>query len=538
MPEWILYLLKFNISILLVFLFYWLFLRKLTFYSWNRLFLVGYSCLCFIVPFVDIYPLLDQTRIGSSNVVQSFPIFHVSSAGPGQDYSHGTAIFNAWNIILSILAVGFIVMIVRLFLQCKSLAVIRRSAKLVSDLPVKLYQVDDAIIPFSFGNGIFINPKLHQKEELETIINHEFIHVKQKHTVDILLSEFLCAIAWYNPAAWMIRHAIRQNLEFIADNYILKEGTDRKTYQYLLLKVLGTSSFRFTNSFNYSSLKKRILMMNKIKTAKSHLIKFLLFIPLVFALLLSFRNQPGLFAAAPIIQALDTFPKAKPKPAIVATSAQPAKGVIPTPIPTGDARGISIDDKNKATVELKNRKIKTYNLNNSAEKKAFENKYGKAHGPSVDITVDEIAVTSNVSTAITQEPMPVRIAANVSNEVSVASIHNVSVEETEEIARTVGAVEEFSVKGLIILELNKNSSRARIEELQQDLKKRGYEFQVNEIKYDNDRLVSIDGFLAKGLTKSYFSASEFSSVIVTELKNKKSEVHFQFYVEKGRLHVK
>jgi Zn-dependent protease with chaperone function len=75
-----------------------------------------------------------------------------------------------------------------------------------------IYQVNENIIPFSFGNSIFINRQLHSEDELREIIRHEFVHVKQKHTADILWAELLCMLNWYNPFAWALKNAMRQNL--------------------------------------------------------------------------------------------------------------------------------------------------------------------------------------------------------------------------------------------------------------------------------------------------------------------------------------
>jgi beta-lactamase regulating signal transducer with metallopeptidase domain len=77
------------------------------------------------------------------------------------------------------------------------------------------------IIPFSFGNSIFINKQLHSLDELREIVRHEFVHVKQKHSMDILWSELLCIACWYNPFSWLLKRSIRQNLEFIADSKVL-----------------------------------------------------------------------------------------------------------------------------------------------------------------------------------------------------------------------------------------------------------------------------------------------------------------------------
>src|SRR6185369_4807428 len=109
--------------------------------------------------------------------------------------------------------------------------------------------------------------------------------------LDILWAEFICIFNWYNPFAWLIRRAVRQNLEFIADDKVLQNGIDRKQYQYLLVKVIGNNQFSIAQKFNFSSLKKRIAMMNKMKSAGVHLLKFLFILPLVAVLLVAFRNN-------------------------------------------------------------------------------------------------------------------------------------------------------------------------------------------------------------------------------------------------------
>jgi hypothetical protein len=160
--------------------------------------------------------------------------------------------------------------------------------------------VDQPIIPFSFGRAIYLNPRLHTEKEYEEIILHEYVHVCQRHTVDILVAELLCIVSWFNPFSWMIRHCIRQNLEFIADRQVLASGLDRKAYQYHLLKVVGEPRYRLANNFNFSSLKKRIVMMNKSKSAKLHLFKFLFIVPLLGVLLVAFRDKVDIHLPAAI----------------------------------------------------------------------------------------------------------------------------------------------------------------------------------------------------------------------------------------------
>ena len=288
------YLLKFSISLAVLFVFYTAVLRPLTFYTWNRFYLLCYSLCSFIIPFIDITPWVVKKGADNSSFVNVIP-----TIGNYAVYANGNTRLipaahpvtaNQWLLIL--FCTGVLMMLFRFVMQYRSLRRIRRQSVLLNQNDdVQLFQTAARVSPFSFGNAIYFNNSLHSAEELHKIIQHEFVHVKQKHSVDMLVGELLCIINWFNPFAWFIRRAIRQNLEFIADNAVIENGLDKKEYQYLLLKVIGIPQYSIGNHFNFSNLKKRITMMNKIKSAKLHLTKFLFVLPLLAVLLLAFRRQ-------------------------------------------------------------------------------------------------------------------------------------------------------------------------------------------------------------------------------------------------------
>ena len=284
------YLLKLSISLSVIYIFYHFVLRKLTFYSWNRWYLLGYSVLSFFIPLINVNFFLRQNELNHTSFIRYIPVIENFTAGehlPAPEISY----FSVMDIFSILLLAGVVFMVARFIFQYLSLRIMRSRAILIYDNGMKLYHVNKKIIPFSFGNGIYLNRDLHSDEELKEIIIHEFVHLKQKHSVDILFAEILCIINWYNPFAWLIRKAVRQNLEFIADRRVIDGGTDRKQYQYLLLKVFGTSQFSIANQFNFSSLKKRIAMMNKMKSARMHLTKFLFVLPVLTVVLVAFREQ-------------------------------------------------------------------------------------------------------------------------------------------------------------------------------------------------------------------------------------------------------
>lgn len=291
------YIIKLSISLAIVFMFYRFVLRNLTFYKWNRIYLAAYTMLCFFIPLIDIMPVIHSSGADSITVINMIPALQ-PTVQPGAGPIATAA--KAWSIqdaLLTVVVAVSVCLLLRMLIQLISLKKTIKQAHLVSDNGIKLYHTDKDIMPFSFGNAIFINPQLHHENDLPEIIRHEFVHVKQKHSIDILWAEMLCIINWFNPFAWLLRHAIRQNLEFIADSKVLENGSDKTQYQYLLLKVLGNNHFAVASPLNFSSLKRRIFMMNKIKTAKVHLLRFLFLLPLMVVLLLAFRSKADMAAS-------------------------------------------------------------------------------------------------------------------------------------------------------------------------------------------------------------------------------------------------
>ncbi len=336
MPLLALYLIKFSVSLSIVWLFYQLFLRRLTFYNMNRWYLLGYSLLAFIIPLINIGPMVDKASFHQPLVMQYIPSISNFIPVAGIHARGATAVsgsfsgWSPWNYFFLLIVLGTGVLFVLSAGRWLSLRKFRRQAALIDHTGIRIYQVDEDIIPFSFGNAIYINQRLHSEKEWEDIILHEFVHIRQRHTVDILLAELLCILNWYNPFVWLLRHSIRQNLEFIADGKVLENGVDKKNYQYHLLTVIGEPRYRLANSFNFSSLKKRIIMMNKIRSARLHLLKLVFLLPLMAVLLLAFRggynrifHRPGEAVINTVGVVVDVITR------------QPLEGVIVTDVRSG-----------------------------------------------------------------------------------------------------------------------------------------------------------------------------------------------------------
>ncbi len=126
-------------------------------------------------------------------------------------------------------------------------------------LPVKT-----GITPFSFFGYVFLPESLIGQKELSAVITHEKAHISAWHTADLLFFEFLTILLWFNPAVWYLRREIKMQHEFQADNYVLENKFDRLSYQNTLLDMsMAGLNIPVINPFNYSPIKRRIMMMNE-----------------------------------------------------------------------------------------------------------------------------------------------------------------------------------------------------------------------------------------------------------------------------------
>jgi hypothetical protein len=130
------------------------------------------------------------------------------------------------------------------------------------------------------------------EEEIEHILTHESVHVKQKHSIDVLFGKLFCALFWVNPIIWLYRKAMLQNLEFIADNETFQQIENKYEYQKTLLKVVTHQhNLSITNQFYQSLIKKRIVMLHTNQSHKKNAWKYATILPLLVGFMLLFQIE-------------------------------------------------------------------------------------------------------------------------------------------------------------------------------------------------------------------------------------------------------
>jgi len=265
---------KANIALTLFYIGYRFGLRNLTFYKLNRYYLL------FAFIFSSLYPLVDWIKLFTAKAEIPSGVMIVMPDWQNLQVANNTI---GWNQLIEIFfwisAAAFLIQ-----LLIKIGGILRIHIKSVpahwTIYPYRKSKED--IVPFSFWRNIYLNPAKHKENEFDKIFKHEYVHVYQLHSIDILLAESALTFFWYNPICWLLRKDIRENIEFITDQKVLSLGVDKQSYQYSLLNISTLSSQPILgNHFNLKNLKKRIMMMNKKQSPNTHLSKYVFILPAV-----------------------------------------------------------------------------------------------------------------------------------------------------------------------------------------------------------------------------------------------------------------
>lgn len=282
-----LYLLQVNVGLILFYALYKLVCTRDTFFRSRRFILIVSLVLPFILPFIDVREWLESRdrMIMLTHFDYSAVLPEIVVGSEAVETGNRVFVLSEW--IGYLYLAGVVALLVRLAVQAFSLyrLIVRMPEKEINGVCVKCLNAPSG--PFSFFRWIFMNPAAVKEDEISEILTHEMAHVRQHHSVDVLLAEMVSICCWMNPFAWLLKREVRLNLEFLADRKVMEAGFATKSYQYHLLGLAYNHKYGLSNNFNFSHLKQRIIMMNKKKSNGAGHIKYALFVLPAFALLVA-----------------------------------------------------------------------------------------------------------------------------------------------------------------------------------------------------------------------------------------------------------
>ncbi|MBN2350656.1 MAG: M56 family metallopeptidase [Bacteroidales bacterium] len=270
------FLIKSAFSLVFFYLAYWLFLKNETYFTWKRLYIIGSLFFSVVIPFIKI-----PGRASLVNVSTLLEPIIVT----GKNVGEVTELSNSLHIVSIIYISGAILFSLRFLFSLFQIYKLYHSNYKVWYHGFKTVILNEDCSSFTFFNILFISRADYDKGKIDEIIVHEKAHYRQGHSYDMLIVEVISIVQWFNPFVWLLRHALKTEHEYIADEQVLTEGFELAGYQKMLFeKSLGITTLSLANSFNYSLLKKRLKMMTHKKSNNLARFKFILSMPLVLAI--------------------------------------------------------------------------------------------------------------------------------------------------------------------------------------------------------------------------------------------------------------
>lgn len=284
MLYYILQTIAFQLFFLLI---YDVFLKKETFFNWNRAYLLITALGSLLLPFVKIEffkgVVPEQFIIRLPEVIIGDVTSTTKNISLTEMPLNESSFVWHWEYMVY---VGIILAaILFAYKMIKISLLIYKNPKRWKD-NVLLVNLINSTSAFSFFHYICIG-QLIKEEDKSAILKHEIVHVQQKHSLDLLFFEILRILFWFNPLVYIYQNKISTLHEYIADANAIKYNDKNQYYENLLSQVFDVKQFSFINPFFKQSLiKKRIVMLNKSKSKQVKLVKYALLIPIVFGILI------------------------------------------------------------------------------------------------------------------------------------------------------------------------------------------------------------------------------------------------------------
>ena len=278
MDNLLLYLLKVTSITTLFYVSYLFFFSKDTFYKRNRIILILILLVPTILPALKI-PVLStsaaptETSYAMDNIAFSGNTITTLTQGTINSFDY-TRLF-----VLIYFTITVLILLRAAISIISTFRIIKKGAVKTNQFP-KVIISDIPVPPFSFFSYAVIPLEDYKSGNYDDILDHEFAHIRQGHTFDLLISELFIAFQWFNPFVWFIKRSIILNHEYLADHASLSNKSV-KEYQYRLLNFrLGLKNISLAHNFN-SLIKNRIIMINKKPTRKYGKMKNILILPIV-----------------------------------------------------------------------------------------------------------------------------------------------------------------------------------------------------------------------------------------------------------------
>jgi hypothetical protein len=288
-----LYLTKASVCLIIFYTLYAALFANKTFFTFNRIYLLFALTASLAIPALNFSALENQYAFDSTSLSSSFfePETHLKI----EDHEADADPVSIISILEILYITGVLLMIVRFLFFLFKIISLRNNIQILLVKDVRIVRTKSSH-PFAFFNLIF----LPENESNSLIVEHERVHVKQFHWIDLLLVELISIALWVNPILILYRRSIKLQHEYLADSNTIEKGVPIEQYLDCMLDEIYSKNFSYPISHFYSnSIKKRILMLTKTKMSRKVSLIYFLVVPVLCFLLLSFSTSPNARTISP-----------------------------------------------------------------------------------------------------------------------------------------------------------------------------------------------------------------------------------------------
>ena len=267
-------------------------LKRTTFFSYNRWYLLLSFSLSLILPLLKFdlfYDVISPERLSAFKAQQILDTTARETEITGNQNSIlSKQISLNWWIVTY--AVGVVISAIFLSLKLFKLKSLFTQNLKSTEGQFRIIELPQTKTAFTFFKTIFLGSELSALER-DQILVHEKVHAKQLHSLDLLIFEVFKVVFWFNPMVFVYQSKIVMIHEYLADTESVKRTSKSNYFQYLLNASFGSEDLIFSSQFlNTSSLKKRIKMIQKKQSRSLAKLQYLFAIPLTFAMLIFVAN--------------------------------------------------------------------------------------------------------------------------------------------------------------------------------------------------------------------------------------------------------
>ncbi|MFO7722752.1 MAG: M56 family metallopeptidase [Bacteroidales bacterium] len=279
------YLVKVATAHALLFLLYNGLLRRGTHFRLNRFYLISGIIIPFIIPLIQIHQTSDSI-ISTAAIMLKQVTIGIEKA----DIATVSGL-SFLQFTMAVYLTGMVFMVLRNTHHLLSLWRIHITSAPSGQTGCQVRVTRGRVPAFSFFDNLYLDQETLASADIGKIILHEKVHIRQWHSLDVMLAELLCTIVWFNPFSWKIRGALKEVHEYLADAGVREGDPDIPGYFTLLTSQAIGIQPAFSNQFNQSLILKRLKMMTKNRSGRFAPMKALLGIPLLLLLFVAFSGH-------------------------------------------------------------------------------------------------------------------------------------------------------------------------------------------------------------------------------------------------------